>query len=316
MVIANLLWGLLALVVVAAAVLFALWSSTSAAAPGQRSLRKLLTLDSPEPPDISTRPDAIPTLTRVLARTSLGRRLQLSIIRAGWPLRPSELVAMSVMAGAVGWLVGTFVGRLAGGVTGALLLAMLPWIAMEICQNNRKQALMRQLPDALDQMCASLRAGYGFSQALKAVGERTPWPLGQEARRVVDELAMGLSLHEALDRMILRTDQADLAVMCTAVQVQNRTGGSLGEVISNIGEVIRERIRLAGEVAALTAEGRLSAGVLIVLPPCMAVLLAVMRPGWLDPLVTDPLGRLILLGGSVSFLLGIYVLNKLVKIDL
>lgn len=325
--------GLLACLVVAiivgGAVYVVLWPRAVGRTGGQRSLRDLLSLSEAEPLDLASRADATPTLSRLLARMAVGRQMQLSIVRAGWALRPAEFVVLSVFCGALGWVVGFAIGRnidagaleviawrLIMGAGLALGVGAVPWVVMTGRQLARQQALMRQMPDTVDLMVASLRSGYGYTQVLRAVSERMPAPMGVEAARVVDELTLGLSLHETLDRMIVRANQQDVTLLCTAMQVQARTGGNLSEVLMSIGDVVRERIRLAGEVSALAAEGRMSAGVLVVLPVVMAVVLSYMRPGWLSPLFTDPVGQLILVGGALAFVIGIYSLNKLTQIDL
>jgi len=296
----------------------ALTLSVVAASRGPRrtGLQGLLTPAADRGVSFDLRPDVMPALTRLLSRARVERGIQVAIVRAGLLLRPSELIVMSVAGAAVGALVGYLVvgvlGLLAGGAAGGAA----PWAMIAARKGARSRALMLQLPDALDLIRSSLRAGHGVSQALKTAAEQTPPPFSQEAARVVAELGLGFSLHQALDRMVERTDQADVELMCTAVQIQTRTGGNLAEVLANIAAVIRERIELYGEVRALTAEGRLSGVILTLLPPIMAVLLSIRKPGWLDPLVTDPVGRGILTLGVVLLLLGILATNRMLKVDI
>ncbi len=262
------------------------------------------------------RPDVMPALTRLLSRARIDRGIQVSIVRAGLLLRPSELILMSVMGATVGALIGCLVLGVVGFFLGGAALGLAPWAMVAWRKSARNRALMVQLPDALDLMCSSLRAGHGISQALKTAAEQTAPPFSEEAARVVAELGLGFSLHQALSRLVERTDQADVELMCTAVQIQTRTGGNLAEVLANIAAVIRERIELHGEVRALTAEGRLSGVILTLLPPIMAVVLSIRKPGWLDPLVTDPVGRGILTLGVVLLLLGILAINRMLKVDI
>jgi tight adherence protein B len=290
--------------------------TAKAKAPVGRSLADLLAKSDAEPIDLDTRPDPIPTLSRVLSRTPLQRRIQLAIIRAGLLLRPSELLTITFSGAILGAAIGFVLRDSLGAALGLLALSLAPWVSIAVRQGNRKKALVAQLSDALDLICSGLRAGHGFSEALKTVSEQMSPPFAEEARRVVDELGLGLSLEQALDRMIVRTDQPDVELMCTAVQIQIRTGGNLAEVLQTIAQVIRERTRLRGEVAALTAEGRFTALILLVLPWGLALAMSQMSPGWLQPLFKDIMGNLILGAGIVAYVGGAYVLHKMLQIDL
>jgi tight adherence protein B len=284
--------------------------------PRRTGLQGLLTPPRDRSVSFDLRPDVMPALTRLLSHARLDRSLQVSIVRAGLLLRPSELIVMSVAGAAVGALIGYLVVGVLGLLAGGALLGAAPWAMISLRKGVRSRALMLQLPDALDLICSSLRAGHGVSQALKTAAEQSRPPFSEEARRVVAELGLGFSLHQALGRMMERTDQADVELMCTAVQIQTRTGGNLAEVLANIATVIRERIELHGEVRALTAEGRLSGVILTLLPPIMAVVLSIRKPGWLNPLVTDPIGRGILALGVILLVLGILATNKMLKVDI
>jgi tight adherence protein B len=287
-----------------------------AKAQPSRSLAAVLAADQSTPVVFDSRPDAVPMLSSLLSRTTWQRSMQIKIVRAGLLLRPSELIAISVTAALLGLVGGFVVGRVMGALLGAILLGLAPLLYIAVREEQRRRALMHQLPDVVDLMAASLRAGHGFSQALKTVSEQGAPPFADEARRSVDELGLGLSLEQALDRMVVRTNQGDIELMCTAVQIQSRTGGNLAEILRTLGEVIRERIRLHGEIAALTAEGRLSGVILVVLPIALGLLLEfVISPGWLQPLFSDPIGHIIFGGGVVAMLVGIVVIRQMLQMD-
>jgi tight adherence protein B len=310
------IWAFLAACTVFLTVAFVLALTSQAKAPADRSLADLLAKSDAEPIDLDTRPDPIPTLSRVLSRTPLQRRIQLAIIRAGLLLRPSELLTVSLLGAVLGLSLGFVLRGLTGAALGVLVLSLAPWLVIAARQQSRRQALVQQLSDALDLICSGLRAGHGFSEALKAVSEQMTPPFADEARRVVDELGLGLSLDQALDRMIVRTNQPDVELMCTAVQIQNRTGGNLAEVLQTIATVIRQRTQLRGEVAALTAEGRFTALILLLLPWALALTMGRLSPGWLDPLFSDIMGNLILAGGVVAYVGGAYTLHKMLQVDI
>lgn len=310
------IWSFLAACAVFLAVAIVLALTSQAKTPADRSLADLLAKSDAEPIDLDTRPDPIPTLSRVLSRTPLQRRIQLAIIRAGLLLRPSELLTISLLGAVLGVSLGFVVRGLPGAALGVLALSLAPWLVIAARQQSRRQALVQQLSDALDLICSGLRAGHGFSEALKTVSEQIAPPFADEARRVVDELGLGLSLDQALDRMIVRTNQPDVELMCTAVQIQTRTGGNLAEVLQTIAGVIRQRTRLRGEVAALTAEGRFTALILLLLPWAMALAMGHLSPGWLEPLFSDIIGNVILGGGVLAYVGGAYTLHKMLQVDI
>ncbi|MGD8236933.1 MAG: type II secretion system F family protein [Armatimonadota bacterium] len=273
---------------------------------------------APEAPtaQIPGRPDVIPWLTRLLSGTRIQRGLQAQIIQAGLLLRPAELLVLMGAGAAIGAVAGSVVLQLIGAAAGAVVLGISPWAYIKLRQGIRKKRLMMQLPDALDLICSSLRAGYGFVQAMSNVADQMAPPVSDEARRLADEVGLGLSLDAALQRMMERTGTHDFELICSAVQIQTRTGGNLAEVLGNLSGVIRDRIRLAGEISALTAEGRLSGGILLALPFVFAGILHHLSPGYLTPLLAEPLGHILLGVGVVLMALGVIVINKLLTIDL
>ncbi len=306
------------------AVTFAILAiALSRAAGGRSGARRLAAVTKARPQQpaapsepIAGRPDVIPWVTRLLSGTRMQRWLQTQIIQAGLLLRPSELLVLVGLGACVGGLGGFVFGQAVWAAPGALLLGSAPWVYIKIQQARRKKRLTQQLPDALDLMCASLRAGYGFVQALGTVANEMASPLRDEARRLVDEVRLGLSIEAALQRMIERTGTPDFELMCSAVQIQTRTGGNLAEVLGNLSEVIRARVRLAGEVAALTAEGRLSAVILLALPFAFAGILSYLSPGYLRPLLIEPLGQILLGTGSVLMGVGAVLIHRMLQLDL
>jgi tight adherence protein B len=314
---------LLALMAFAAAfstVAFLLVWAPGARPRGARSLAAVMGGDAGavEAPSvqISGRPDIMPWLTRLLSGTRMQRGLQAQIIQAGLLLRPAELLVLMGLGAVVGLLAGYVIYEILGAAVGVPIIGITPWSYVKVRQGIRKKKLMMQLPDALDLICSSLRSGYGFVQSMSNVATQMAPPVSDEARRLADEVALGLSLDAALQRMTERTGTHDFELMCAAVQIQTRTGGNLAELLGNLSGVIRSRIHLAGEVAALTAEGRLSGGILLALPFAFGFMLNYLSPGYLDPLFTEPLGKIILGTGVVLMAVGVFVIHKLLSIEL
>lgn len=318
------MWPLL-LALVAFVATFSTVAFLLAWAPGarpQRARRLAAVVDArlaePKMPagHITGRPDVIPWLTRLLSETRIQRSLQAQIIQAGLLLRPAELLVLMGLGAAVGVTAGSVAFELIGAVAGAIVLGVAPWAYIKVRQGIRKKRLMLQLPDALDLICSSLRAGYGFVQAMGNVASQMTPPVSDEARRLGEEVGLGLSLDAALQRMMERTGSHDFELMCSAVQIQTRTGGNLAEVLGNLSEVIRARIQLAGEIAALTAEGRLSGSILLALPFVFAGILSYLSPGYLDPLFNESLGHILLGAGIALMAVGVIAIHKLLSIEL
>ena len=243
--------------------------------------------------------------------------LQLEILRAGWLLRPSEFVAISSLAALGSAALLMLLSKSAVlGLVGAGLGGALPWMMLKSKQQLRSKSISAQLPDALDMLTSALRSGFSISRGLKLVETQMHPPISVEFGRVLEEVAFGISLPEALDGIVMRTQNYDLELLVAAIQTQLELGGNLAEVLDNISSMVRERVKLSGEISAATAEGRLSAGILVAMPFGIAVIISIVSKGYLEPLYTTPMG-MVLMGVGVGLLLvGGLILKKLITIDM
>jgi len=262
-------------------------------------------------------PDPAPLLTGALQRSDFGRKLQAELLRGGLMLRPSEFMIISGIAaltGAIiGWQLGhaLFFGVMLGGVG-----AIGPFMQMKSKQGQRQRRISNQLPDALDLLASSLRSGHSFLRGLQVVVAQMSPPITEEFERAVDEVRLGQSLELALQHIVDRTANYDLELIISAVQTQLSIGGNLAEIMDSISGMIRERVRLAGEIAAATAEGRMSALILGGMPFAMAFLINIVSPGYISPLFHSPLGLILLGVAGGMMLLGILIIKKMLEIDL
>ncbi len=262
------------------------------------------------------RPDLAPTITDALKRAQILGNLQLSLLRAGLMLRPSEFVAICAGAGLGAAIIIRFVsGSLMTGLIVGAAAACGPVGWLKSRQARRTRAISAQLPDALDMLSASLRSGFSFARGLQIVQSQMHPPIAEEFGRVVDETQFGVSLEAALDHLVARTANYDLELIVSAVQTQLSLGGNLAEILGNIAEMIRERVRLSGEISAATAEGRMSAGILLAMPFGVAILISIVSPAYLAPLFAKPLGWAMLGGGALLMLLGTITIKKMMDID-
>jgi len=265
----------------------------------------------------SIRGDAVPALTQALQATPLWQDLQVQLIRAGWLLRPSEFIALCTGAGigvtGLGWLVTK---SLAQGLVFGAVCATIPYVMLKGRQQQRLKMLTSQVPDALDMLAGSLRSGCALLRAMQVIRTQMHPPVSEEFGRVVDEVSFGVAVEDALSNMVLRTGSYDLELIVAAIQTQLTVGGNLAEIFDSIGEMIRERVRLMGELQTATAEGRMSAGILLAMPFVMAFLINLISPGYLAPLFKEQLGLVLLGVGAVLMVIGTLVIRKLVDIDI
>ena len=182
-------------------------------------------------------------------------------------------------------------------------------------KTKRIQAFNRQIVGALDLISSSLKAGYSFLQAVEMVaGEMDP-PIATEFRRLLRETKMGISQEEALMDMGQRVDNEDMDLVVTAILIQRQVGGNLAEVLEGISHTIRERIRLKNELKSLTAQGKLSGLIVMLLPPGVALLIFMSNPQFLGVLFMEPVGRVLLVLAVFMQILGIVLIRRIINLE-
>lgn len=197
---------------------------------------------------------------------------------------------------------------------GAAALAALPYLYVMRARDKRLIRFDQQLPDALDLMGRALRAGHAFPTALKMVADEASEPLASEFSVVFDEVNFGIAMQDALMNLATRVPSTDLRYFVIAVLIQRETGGNLSELLSNISKIIRDRIKLLGQVRVLSAEGKMSAWVLGLLPFGAAAMIQLTNPQFLEVLYTDPAGRKMIAFCLVMMVLGVLAMRKIIKI--
>lgn len=238
------------------------------------------------------------------------------LLQAHILMRAEEFIGLTIFSGgAVFLLFYVLTGQLLLALLAGLVGFKLPDQVVGMRKNGRVNAITRQLPEALTIISNGLRAGYSFPQAMAVVGREMEPPISEEFARVIWENRMGKPLEEVLHNLGERAGNDDLDLVITALLIQIQVGGNLAEILDNISHTIRERVRIKGEIKTLTAQGRLSALIIILLPIGVAVFLAFINPEYMLTLVQDTLG-LILLGVAVVMqIIGIFIINKIVNIE-
>jgi tight adherence protein B len=195
-----------------------------------------------------------------------------------------------------------------------LCTACVPLFYVKKKRNKRIDEMETQLPDALDFLSRSMRAGHAFTISLEMVGEETHEPLGPEFKALFNEQNLGASLERSFLSFSRRVPIPDVRFFSSAVLLQRQTGGNLSEILGRLSHIIRERFRLKGQVKAVSAHGRLTATILTLLPIATLGGLMLTSPGYLDPMFATPLGRKIIGAGVVAQIVGNLCIQKIIKI--
>ena len=255
-------------------------------------------------------------LNRLLRTSPFADSTALELAQAHVPLKVGEyLLLRSLCALVVGYILMSLGGNWLAIVPGALIGYFAPRVYVGHRRSSRIHALEGQLVDALSLSANSLRAGWGFMQAMSQVAQEMPAPISEEFTQVLQEVNIGTPPDIAVQHMLQRVPSYELELVMTSVLIQRQIGGNLAEMIDNIAFTVRERTRLLGDIASITAESRLSMWLLSLLPVALLVFLAVAQPDYMLPFLTDPRGRILLVSAGVMEVLGVVMMKRLAQVD-
>jgi tight adherence protein B len=243
-------------------------------------------------------------------------RVEVSLERANLPLRAAEAMFFYVVTAAVIVLFTAVITRSIVPVAIVLVAAVLvPPATLNYMTSRRTRQFETQLPDTLQLLSGTLRAGYSMMQGVEAVSQEVEEPMGRELRRVVTEARLGRPLEESLDAVADRMGSPDFAWAVMAIRIQREVGGNLSELLMTVAETMTQRERLRRDIKSLTAEGRMSAYVLAVMPPALALAMYFINPSYMEPLWTETAGKVMLLVGLGLMVAGFVWMQKIVKIE-
>ncbi|MDR6620913.1 type II secretion system F family protein [Sinomonas atrocyanea] len=233
--------------------------------------------------------------------------------QAGLKIRTGDFLLMCGAGALAAGILGFLIGGLALGLLLALIApgGLLAWL--NIKASKRQASFAEQLPDTIQSLAGSLRAGHSFLRAVDGLAEEAEPPMSQEMRRVVNETRIGRDLVDSLVATSARMRSQDFLWTAQAVETHREVGGNLAEVLENVNETIRERAQLARQVRAISAEGRMSAGVLLGLPVVMLVGLSLINPHYASTFFTTPIGWLMIAGAVTLLGIGAFWLSRLIK---
>jgi tight adherence protein B len=260
------------------------------------------------------RTSEIGALNRFLAGKEITGVISNQLEQAGSRRSVGEFVLISLLFATLGFLIGRRLGLL-GAPLLAIAFGYIPYLNLKRKAAARFKMFQAQLPEAIDMLVNAMKSGYSLQAAIKFSGDEMPEPLGPEFARVYDEQRLGMEMRNALFKLQERMDTLDTKMFVTALLLQRETGGNLAEVLTNLATLMRERVGLRGHIETLTAEPKMSALVLAIMPFALFTIVTIVNRDYMSPLWLTPNGRLLSLYGLVSILFGYIVLRRIGQID-
>jgi tight adherence protein B len=256
----------------------------------------------------------VPFISDLLSKFPGATKLRLLIFQAGLTWTVAKLLAGSIVATAVaGWVASIFITFPLSFFI-AVAVGFAPYGFLLWKRSARFQRFGDLLPDAIDLMSRALKAGHATTSMIEMVAQETPDPVASEFRLVFEQQNLGLPIRDAILNLAERVPIDDVRFLATAILVQKETGGNLAEILDKTAVIMRERIRLKGQVRIYTAQGRVSGWVLCMMPFIMFLLLTLVHPEYERKLWTDPLGIRLIYVGLFMMALGVLVIRKIVDI--
>jgi tight adherence protein B len=259
---------------------------------------------------------SVPALHRLLMQWTWSSRLRDFVAQAGMKTKPAKLLLMSAVIGLGSYLITKMsypqfpIALLAGAIA-----AIIPFSVVAFRRRRRLRKFEEHFPEALDLLGRAVRAGHAFTTGLEMIAKESSEPVGGEFRATFEEQNFGLPLRDALLNMTERIPLVDVRFFVTALLIQKETGGNLAEILDGLARVIRDRFRIHREVKTRTAQGRLTAGILISLPPLMMLMLEIINPHYMHILFDDPAGPMVLAVAVTMQLIGSALLWKIIHFE-
>ncbi|MBA3917908.1 MAG: hypothetical protein C0516_04905 [Gemmatimonas sp.] len=258
----------------------------------------------------------VKALDTLLSGKDITVRLERELAHAGSRQKPGEFLLFTLLSAMIGLTLAQFVFGGIASVVGVLLGAPIPWLMLRRRQGIRRRQFENAFPDALDLMTNALRAGYSLQAAMEFVGRESQAPLRQEFLRFYDEQRLGVDVRTALLAMQERIGTEEARLFVTSLIIQRETGGNLVELLTNISNLIRERLKFQANLATLTAEPKMSARVLAAMPFVMFFAIYAINAQYMQPLFVDPVGKLLVVYAVVSVIVGYIIMDRIASIDL
>jgi tight adherence protein B len=259
---------------------------------------------------------AIALTANLAERQGILGRTERTLRSADIPLRPAELLFFHAAAAVIAGPLVFVVTRSPFLALGAFVFVVLAVpVVLKVLVKRRLKKFQGQLPDTLTALAGSLRAGRSVGQAIEALCREIADPMGRELRKVVAESRLGRPLSESLGDAAERVGSADFEWAVMAMQIQSEVGGNLAELLDQVAKTMRSREQLRGEVKALTAEGRASAMMLVIMPPALGVVMYVVNKDYMSLMLTTTVGHIMLAVSALMIVGGYFWMKKVVTVD-
>ena len=259
----------------------------------------------------------VPALNRMMVRWMWATRFRDFVLQAGMKTRPGKIILTGGVLACLGFvLAGSFHARLPLLILSAAVGGVIPFAYVAVKRRRRLRLFEEHFPEALDLLNRVIRAGHAFTTGLGMIAGEVSEPIAGEFRTTFEEHNFGLPLRDALQHLTERVPLIDVQFFVTALLIQKETGGNLVELLENLAHVIRDRFRIYRDVRTKSAHGRLTAGILVAMPPLMALGLLILNPSYLPVLYHDPLGPQILWGAAIWQVIGSALLWRIIHIEI
>jgi tight adherence protein B len=258
---------------------------------------------------------------RAAKGTSFGEKTSTALARADLKMTVGEFIAIRAASAVVGFMLGVILGGMQlglgvlFGIVFAVICWMIPPVYLNVRAGRRQKAFVNQLGDTIGLMANSLRAGYSLLQTMELVSRESPAPMSDEFRRVVREVGLGVSPQQALNNLLRRVPSEDLDLMVSAINIQHEIGGNLGQILDIIGDTIRERVRIKGEISVLVAQQQFAGNVIAAMPVALAAGLYLLNRDYIMGVFVWPWVCLPI-GASILLVIGYMVMRKIVAIKI
>lgn len=253
---------------------------------------------------------------KLLSNIRHARGLDFKMQKAGIPLLGTEFLLLMGISFFFTVIIAFIVSKkLYVGFMLAIVVVMAEWIYVLLKIDRREAAFTNQLGDCLMMVANAMRAGFSFLQAMDLVSKEMEPPISDEFKHVMRDINLGASVERALDDMDKRVSSSDFSLVVTAVLIQQQVGGDLAHILDTISDTIQDRIRMRREVRTLTAQGRMSGWVLAALPFALGAFISVVNPSYIEPLFTERIGQMAIAFAIVLVLIGFFIIQRIVDID-
>jgi tight adherence protein B len=258
----------------------------------------------------------IPALDTLLRRSARVSELQKMLAQAGSDMRAGNFLGFSALAGVAALVLSyAFTGKAEIAWIALLVGFILPYSYFSIRRNKRFEKFEELFPEAIDTLARAVRAGHAFTTALEMITSEIAEPVSGEFRQLYEEQKFGMPVRDALLNLTERVPLVDVKFFVTAVMLQRETGGNLAEILDNLSYVIRERFKIQRQVRVYTAQGRLTMGLLMGMPPIIVMAMLALNRSFIDPLFKDPIGHTLLVAGITLQTIGYFVIRKIIRIQ-